>query len=251
MLHQGKTCVVVGGTHGIGLAIAQELLVQGCSLLVICSRKQKSIDDAIAHLTKFASTRQVRIHGLPVNVSNRADLQALLAFTQSLTTNNHVDVLISNVGVDPVSGNALDMEESVFDKIFTSNVKAGWMLCKLFKPLLQRNSAILFISSTGGLQPAHPSGLYGASKAALIGLSRALSTELGPLGIRVNTICPGLVKTRMSEAFQHMGLEKSLSLQRLGLPEDIAKVASFLVSSQASWLTGEAIVVAGGTQTRL
>ncbi|KAH9261279.1 hypothetical protein BASA81_000983 [Batrachochytrium salamandrivorans] len=202
MLHENKSCVVVGGTHGIGLAIAEELLKEGCTLLIICSRKQQSLDQAMVHLAQFKTSNQVAIHGLPVNVSNTKDLQLLASFAAGLAPRG-VDVLVSNVGVDPISGNALDMDETVFDKIFTSNVKAAWLLTKLFRPLLLTagKAAVLFVSSTGGLQPSHPSGLYGASKSALIGLSRALSTELGPLGIRVNTICPGIVKTRMSKAF--------------------------------------------------
>jgi len=128
-------------------------------------------------------------------------------------------------------------------------------LSKTFKPLLSKGSNILFISSTGGFQPQIPSGLYGASKTALIGLSRALASELGKEGIRVNCIAPGLVKTRMSEAFWKGPYgpvaEKQLFLRRLGEPSDIGKVAVFLLSDMADWITGEVVVVSGGTHTRL
>jgi len=253
-MHSGRNCVVVGGTHGIGLATARKLCDEGAALVVICSRKQKSIDEAIATST---SAQQKVLKGITCNVSDLDDIAKLFSFAQSnIGPGRHLDVLVSNVGVDPPSsGKALQADDKLFDKIFNTNVKAAWQLVKQFYPLMTRGSAILLVSSTGGFQPAMPGGIYGASKAALIGLGRALATELGPEGIRINTICPGLVKTRMSEAFwkgpYREVAENALFLRRLGEPEDIADVASFMVSDQARWMTGEAIVVSGGTQTRL
>lgn len=249
-MHAGKYCLVVGGTHGIGLAIAKKLSNEGAATVFICSRKQRSVDEAVA-------MNSTRFKGIVCNVSERQDLERLIEFVRvNIPAGKQLDVLVSNVGVDPPSsGKALEADDKLFDKIFSTNVKAAWQLVKLFKPMMGPGSAILLVSSTGGLQPAAPGGIYGASKAALIGLGRALASELGPDGIRINTICPGLVKTRMSEGFwkgpYREVAESALFLRRLGEPEDIADVASFLVSSGARWMTGEAIVVSGGTQTRL
>lgn len=248
-MHRGKYCLVVGGTQGIGFAIVQTLLREEAELVMVCSRKQSNVN-------AVTKSNQERIRGVACNVSNDLDLEKLAVFVQSnIPRGKNLDVLVSNVGVDPLSGKALDASDNLFDKIFKTNVKATWMIMKLLRPLMTAGSSILLVSSTGGFQPSFPSGLYGVSKAALIGLGRALATELGPDGIRLNVICPGLVKTRMSEQFwkgpYRVQAENALFLRRLGEPEDIADVASFLLSSGARWITGEAIVVSGGTHTRL
>jgi dehydrogenase/reductase SDR family protein 4 len=256
---RGKTCLIIGGTHGIGYAIARKFVAEEAALVIVCSRKQSSVDKALKTLSEASAEEAARtrtiVTGTICNVSNRKDIDDLIIFVRNELQGKQLDVLVSNVGVDPVSGKALDATESVFEKIFSTNVKAAWLLIKLLKPFMQHGSAILLVASTGGLQPAVPGGLYGTSKAALIALGRALATELGPEGIRINTICPGLVKTRMSEAFWKgpygKEAENALFLRRLGEPEDVADVASFLVSSSSRWLTGEAIVVSGGTHTRL
>ena len=246
-MHRNKTCLVVGGTHGIGLAIAKKLLDEEAALVIVCSRKQSSVDAVLKDDT--------RLKGITCNVSDQKEIEKLVEFTKTTLGGRPLDILVSNVGVDPVSGKILDAPDALFDKIFSTNVKAAWTLVKLLRPLMQRGSSILLVSSTGGFQPSFPSGLYGASKTALIGLGRALAGELGPDGIRINTVCPGLVKTRMSEQFWKGPYgpvaEASLYLRRLGVPDEIADVASFLFSDGARWMTGEAIVVSGGTQTRL
>jgi len=265
----GKRCLVTGSTHGarrlprrattagltpgagIGLATARELLAQGASLVWVCSRKQGNVDEAVAALSREFPTAAVR--GTACNVGDAKSLEALVRAVSAFTPT--LDVFVSNVGVDPVSGKALEMPESVFDKIFSTNVKSAWALLKLLRPMLVRGSSVVLVASTGGLQPATPSGLYGASKAALIGLGRALSTELGPDGIRVNAVAPGLVRTRMSEAFWKgpyaAAAEASVSLRRLGEPADVAAVVAFLCSDAAGWVTGETVAVSGGIGTRL
>jgi dehydrogenase/reductase SDR family protein 4 len=250
-----KSALVVGGTHGIGLSVAEAMLGAGATLVMVCSRKQASVDAAVAKLASRANSRDVRVLGFTCNVSSLSDIAALYVQVQQALGSRALDCLVSNVGVDPVSGPALAQPDSVFDKIFDSNVKAGWRLCRAFYPKLARGSSVLLVTSTGGFQPQTPSGLYGASKTAVIGLGRALASELGPEGIRVNVIAPGLVKTRMSEAFWKGPFgpvaEQNLFLRRLGQPQDIASVAVFLLSDAAGWMTGETVVVSGGTHTRL
>jgi len=217
----------------------------------VCSRKQSNVDEAVAALSREFPLASVR--GAACNVG---DAESLAALARAVAASAPaLDALVSNVGVDPVAGKALDLPESVFDKVFATNVKAAWMLVKLLRERLVRGSSVVFVASTGGLQPAAPSGLYGASKAALIGLGRALSTELGPDGVRVNVVAPGLVRSRMSEAFWRgpyaAKAEAAISLRRLGEPADVASVIAFLCSDAARWMTGETLVVSGGIDTRL
>jgi len=249
--------LIVGGTHGIGLGIALECLAQMYSLVVVASRKQASVDAAVARLASAAGSPS-RVVGFVCNVSTAGDIARLHANVKQLLNArgmSSLHALVSNVGVDPVSGPALKLSEEVYDKIFNSNVKAAWLLVKTFRDVLARGSSVVFMASTGGFEPAFPSGLYGASKTALIGLGKALASELGEDGIRVNTVAPGLVKTRMSEAFWKgpygAVAEKLLFLRRLGEPEDVAKVVCFAISDAARWMTGETLVVSGGTHTRL
>ena len=247
MQHKDKTCLVIGGTHGIGLAIAKKLAAEGAKKVMICSRKLSSLTAALEMNENFVGTT--------CNVSDQNDILRLVEFVKNELKDSSLDILVSNVGVDPVAGKILDATEAVFDKIFNTNVKAAWMVLKLTRSLMKPGSSILLVSSIGGLQPSFPSGLYGASKSTLISLGRALASELGPDGIRINVICPGLVKTRMSEAFWKGPYgkiaEENLFLRRLGEPDDVASVGSFLLSNAAGWMTGEAIVVSGGTHTRL
>lgn len=247
-MHHGKSCLVVGGTHGIGLAIATTLADQGASQVIVCSRKQSSVDQAVR-------VRPNVFKGVVCNVGKVQDVLELVRTTEQLLNGSKLDILVSNVGIDPVAGRMVDASEELFDKIFHTNVRVAWLLTKSFMPHFGRGSSILLVSSVGGFQPLYPAGLYGTSKTALIGLGRALASELGGLGVRVNVICPGLVKTRMSESFWKgpyaEQAEKMLFLRRLGEPSDIASVASFLLSDQSNWLTGEAVVVSGGSQSRL
>lgn len=169
--------------------------------------------------------------------------------------NGKIDVIVSNAGVNPVAGNALDMEVATFDKIMGTNVRSHWYLIKKCKPYLSRDGSIILMSSLGGFQPSHPAGIYGMSKTALISLGRALASELGQKGIRINSICPGVIKTKMSKAFwegdMSDGLAKTVALQRHGEAYEVANLCAFLASDEASFITGESFVITGGSSSRL
>lgn len=256
--HQNKIALVTAGTQGIGLAVVETLIAEGASKVIICSRKKENVE-AVTNRFNNSSTRG-RVVGTTCNASKMSDIEKLAEFVREECAQSHatLDLVVSNVGIDPKAGKALEMEDSLFDKIFDTNVKSAWYLLKLIKPLLSPSSAsIVLISSTGAYQPAVPSGLYGASKAALVSLAKALSQELGPRDkIRINVVCPGLVKTRMSEAFWKNGeyakvAERHIALRRLGEPSEVADLVSFLLSDRAKWITGESFIVSGGTNTRL
>merc|ERR1712176_635260 len=119
------------------------------------------------------------------------------------------------------------MGENNYDKVMDANVKSHWKLLQLCYPFLTKpNGSIVLVSSVGGFQPEFPLGIYTVSKTALIGLGKALATELGPDGVRINTLCPGLVKTKMAEMLWNSdageNVRQSLMLRRLGEPEEMA-----------------------------
>jgi len=169
-----------------------------------------------------------------------------------------IDILISNAAVSPTVAPLQDLEEAAWDKLFEINVKAGFLLTKEVVPHMIKvgGGSIIYISSIGGYVVEGPLSAYGITKTTLLGLTRAFATELGPLGIRVNCVAPGLVKTRFSEFLWKTEevLAKSLEqipLGRLGEAADIAGPVAFLCSDDSSWITGETIVVAGGVRSRL
>lgn len=150
----------------------------------------------------------------------------------------------------------LGTTESAYDKMLDLNVKAPFMMCKEAVPHMSDGSSILFVSSYAGFIPDPMLGIYGVTKTALLGLTKALAKELGSSGIRVNCICPGLIKTKMSEMIWSNDdvaatVTQSSMLGRAGTPEECAGIASFLCSADASYMTGENVVVAGGISGRL
>lgn len=220
--------------------------------MYLCSRKQSNVTDAVAELT--AAYGAGVAFGEPCNVAKPGELER---FVEKVVGQfGHVDVVISNVGVNPTSGSALDMSDANYDKIMDSNVKSHWRLVKLIHPFLTKNNAaILLVSSTGAYNPSYPIGIYSMSKTALLGLGRALASEMGKDGIRVNTICPGLVRTKMAEMLwkSEYGEKQAqeVFMRRLGDPEDMVGTMAYLVSDDAKHVSGESVVVSGGGQSRM
>lgn len=170
-----------------------------------------------------------------------------------------IDCVISNAGVNPVAEGTLQSSEAVYDKVFQVNLKAYWQLIKSSAPHMNDGGSVVLLSSVGGFQPAPPAGLYGVSKAGAIALAKVLAQDLGGKNIRVNCIAPGLIKTRMSEYYwkgddnadMKRAQIENTHLKRLGEPEDVAGVAAFLLSKDASYVTGETIIVSGGGTSRM
>jgi len=168
----------------------------------------------------------------------------------------HIDGLVSNAAVSPAMGRIIDLTDDQWAKIFDINVKSAWQLVKEAHPYLKKNASIVIVSSIGGFQPTFPISAYGVSKTALLGLVKALAVELGAEGIRVNGLCPGLIKTRFSgELYATPELEKQAAgrtfLFKLGVASEMGGVATFLLSDDASYVTGENIVASGGTTSHL
>jgi NAD(P)-dependent dehydrogenase (short-subunit alcohol dehydrogenase family) len=240
----GRTALVTGGTRGIGLGIAQELADLGANV-VVTARKPDELDAAVAQLDPDGTGRALAVRGSADDEAHQAD-----AVAQAVARYGRLDVLVPNAAVNPQYGPLVDADLSAVRKVFEVNVTAvlGWVQQAWRQSMSTHGGSVLVVASVGGLRTGSPIGAYNASKAAVIHLVRQLGAELGPT-VRVNAIAPAVVKTRFAEAL-YEGREEQVAaaypMGRLGVPEDTAKAAAFLLSDDASWITGETLVVDGG-----
>lgn len=245
----GRTALVTGGTRGIGLGIAQELVDRGANV-VVTARKPDELEAAVRQLDPEGAGRAHAVRGSADDEQHQQD-----AVAQAMQRYGRLDVLVANAAVNPQYGPLMDAELSAVRKVFEVNVTAvlGWIQQAWRQSMQEHGGTVLAVASVGGLRSGAPIGAYNASKAAVIHLVRQLGAEMGP-AVRVNAIAPAVVKTRFAGAL-YEGREHEVAagypLKRLGVPEDTAKAAAFLLSDDASWITGETLVVDGGvTVTR-
>jgi len=235
----------------IGFAIARRLALDGASV-VISSRKEKNVRRAETELRNEG----LDVLGVVCHVADAKQRQNMIK--QTVEKFGGIDILVSNAATNPTFGPILDTSESAWDKIFETNVKATFFLCKEIAPLIEQRGggSIVLVSSVGGYNPSEVIGVYSISKTTLLGMVKALAPQLASMNIRVNCLAPGLIKTKFSQALvqQPEIVEKTLEtvpLKRLGEPEDCSGTVSFLVSSDADFITGETILVTGGVSARL
>jgi NAD(P)-dependent dehydrogenase (short-subunit alcohol dehydrogenase family) len=244
----GRTALITGGTRGIGLGIAEELVSRGANV-VITARKPDELEAAVRTLDPEATGRALAVRGSADDEAHQAD-----AVGQAVERYGRLDVLVPNAAVNPQYGPLVDADLSAVRKVFEVNVTGvlGWVQQAWRQSMHVHGGSILVVASVGGLRSGAPIGAYNASKAAVIHLVRQLGAEMGPT-VRVNAIAPAVVKTRFAEAL-YEGREAEVAanypMGRLGTPEDTAKAAAFLLSGDASWITGETLVVDGGTTVK-
>ncbi len=243
---KGAVAVVTGASKGIGAAIARGLAEAGASV-VVSSRSAEAVAAVAADLQQAGcEATSIACHtGDPVQLQNLVD--------QTLSLYGGIDILVNNAAVNPVLGPICEADAGLFDKIMEINVKAPFLLSNLVFPSMKKRGggSIIHISSIEGIKPGLGLGLYSLSKAALIMLMKNQAKEWGEWGIRVNALCPGLVKTKFSAAIwqNEAFLEKfvqNLPLGRVALPEEMAALALFLASSASAYVTGQAFVADGG-----
>lgn len=243
---EGKNALVTGGTRGIGFAIARGFLEAGASV-TICSRKQASVDTAMAKLTEYED----RVEGLVGHVGKVDDIDRLVAVAEDRF--GGVNVLVNNAGTNPYFGPIIDADIAAWDKTMEVNLRGPYLLSSRCAHWMQSNGggSIVNISSVAGLASSPMQGIYSVSKAGLIMLTRVMARELGAVGIRVNCICPGLVKTQLSEAlWTNPELESSIlsmkALGRIGEPDELVGAALYFASDASSFTTGAIMPVDGG-----
>ena len=236
----GRTAIITGASRGIGLAISQQLAAAGANV-VLTARKQEAAEAAAAQVGEKAVG--VGAHAVDEDAARRCVELTLERF-------GSVDILINNAGTNPAYGPLIDQDHARFTKIFDVNLWAPLLWTSLAAKAWMREhgGAIVNTASIGGMHQAPNMGMYNATKAALIHVTKQLALELSPK-VRVNAIAPGVVRTKLAEALwkdQEDLVSAGMALGRIGEPPDVAAAVAFLVSDESSWITGETLVLDGG-----
>jgi len=244
-----KVAIVTGSSRGIGLAIAAAMAEHGARV-AISSRKQDACDE-VAHAIN-AQHKDERAIAVAANISSKEDLQNLVDETRKAF--GKIDVLVCNAASNPYYGPMAGISDDQFRKILDNNVIANhWLISMVAPEMLERGEgSIIIVSSIGGLTSSTMIGAYNISKAADFQLARNLAAEFGPRGVRVNCIAPGLVKTDFARALWEnpdtlKAVTRSTPLRRIGEPHEIAGAAVYLASPASTFMTGQAMIVDGGS----
>ena len=239
----GRVAVVTGGAKGIGRAIARGLASEGAKI-VISGRDQAALEATRAALHGEGA----EAIAVPADVSKAADAEALC--TKTLEAYGKAEILINNAGITR-DNLVLRLTEEDWDKVLDTNLKGSFLCIRAFaKPMIkQRWGRIVNVSSVVGLMGNPGQANYVASKAGLVGLTKAVAKELSSRHITVNAVAPGFIETAMTGDLPEKvreGLKAQIPLGRLGSPEDVAHAVTFLCSEEASYITGQVLSVDGG-----
>lgn len=242
----GKVALVTGASRGIGLATAQRLVEAGARV-VLTSRKQANLDEALASFPPGSS-----VHAVEAHVGRSEDAERAVAAT--IAWGGRLDILVNNAATNPYFGPLVDITDAAMVKTYEVNqasvlfhVRAAW-----HGFMREHGGVVVNVASIGGLGPEPGIGWYNVTKAAVIHLTKQLSYELAPT-VRVNAVAPGLVRTELARGLWEKhedAIRQHIPLRRLGEPDDIASVIVTLCSDASSWVTGQTIVIDGGTMTQ-
>ncbi len=242
----GKVAIVTGASKGIGAGIARSLGAAGAAVVVNYASSKEGADKVVAEIIAGGG-RAVAVQG---DVAKAADVKRL--FSEAKTVFGTLDILVNNAGVYAFQ-TLEEVTEAEYDRLFNTNVR-GLILAtqEAVKHFGSQGGSVINVGSVASAQAVPGAAVYSATKGAVDSITLVLAAELGPRGIRVNTVAPGAVET---EGSRDLGVVDSdfgkqiiadTPLGRLGQPDDIAKVAVFLASDQSAWMTGERLVVSGG-----
>jgi NAD(P)-dependent dehydrogenase (short-subunit alcohol dehydrogenase family) len=240
---QGRVGLVTGASRGIGLGIAAELVARGAKVC-ITARKPEALAEAVTSL----GGPDVAI-AVPGKADDPAHQEEAVA--AAIAAFGSLDMLVNNAGINPAYGPVIDVDPGAAAKIMAVNVLAPLAWTKLARAawMEDHGGSVVNVASVAGVRASPGIGMYGVSKAALIRLTAELAVELGPK-IRVNAVAPAVVKTKFAAALFE-GREEQVAarypLKRLGVPEDIAGAVAFLLSDAASWVTGQTLILDGGS----
>ena len=240
----GKNALVTGAGRGIGKAIALELAAKGAFVIVNYNGSKEAAEQTVAEI-KVAGGDAVAYQ---CSVSDYEACGAMI--TALIKEYTHIDILVNNAGITR-DGLLMKMSEEDFDAVINTNLKGCFNTIRHMSRyfLKQRAGKIINISSVSGILGNAGQANYSASKAGVIGLTKAVARELASRGINVNAVAPGFVETDMTDALSDSvkeNLKSQIPLGKIGHPQDIAKAVAFLASPDANYITGQVLSVDGG-----
>jgi NAD(P)-dependent dehydrogenase (short-subunit alcohol dehydrogenase family) len=243
----GKVALITGATRGIGLAIAEEMARAG-SEVIISSNEAAACAATAARFTSVGW----KASGIPCDVGSRSELERLVA--DSLAQYGRIDVLVCNAGIQPPHGPLSARSDADWDQTMTVNLRSVLWLTSLVIPQMaaRRSGSVIIMASIAALRGNKAIGMYALSKAACAQLARNLAVEWGPSNVRINAIAPGLIATDFSSSLleqpEALGRRLALTpLRRVGEAREIAGVAVMLAARAGAFITGQTLVVDGGT----
>jgi 3-oxoacyl-[acyl-carrier protein] reductase len=236
-----KKALITGGSRGIGREIALKLASEGADIVINYLRNA----DAAQEVEKTISKMGVKVLAVKGDISNREDVVKIIS--QAKEFYGDIDILINNAGITR-DNYLVKMSDRDWDSVINSNLNGTYNITRkvIFNMMKRKSGSIVNISSLSGVIGIAGQANYSASKAGIIGLSKALAKEVADFGINVNVVAPGFIHTDMVTALNQNEIVKTIPMKRIGDPWEVAELVSFLVSEKAKYITGQVFKIDGG-----
>ncbi|QUL38150.1 SDR family NAD(P)-dependent oxidoreductase [Erythrobacter sp. JK5] len=246
MKFAGKVAVVTGGSRDIGRAVCIKLASEGANVVVNYNSNEADADATIAEIETVGG-KGIKVRA---DVTKAAEVEALIAATCD-AFGGSIDILVNNAGGMVARKTLSEMDEAFFNRVMQLNLTSTFLACKAAVPFMDKGGAIVNLASLAGRDGGGGGAMaYATSKGAVMTLTRGLAKELGPQGIRVNALCPGMIATTFHDTFTpdaaRENVANSTPLRRQGRAEEIADLVAYLASDEASFITGTNVDINGG-----